>query len=82
MPCSVAILLAVNIRWPNRDLLVITGIGQPGNGLFRDHQDMHGGLGVDVPERQAQIILVDDIGRNFPPDDFRKNCLCHGNDLS
>ena len=59
-------------------LLLITGIDQPGNRLFRDHQDMHGGLGVDVPERQAQIILVNDIRRNFPPDDFRKNCLCHG----
>lgn len=45
--------------------------------LLGDDQDMGGGLGVDVSEGQALLILEDDIGGDLPADDLAKNGLGH-----
>ena len=46
------------------------GVRQPGDGLLGDHQDMHRRLRVDVPEGQAAIILIDDVGRDLAVNDL------------
>ena len=37
---------------------------------LRDDQEVRFGLGRDVPERQAQVILVDDVARDLLGDDL------------
>ena len=45
--------------------------------LLRNDQHVCGRLGIDVTECQAQIILVDDIGRQLAPDDLAENSTHH-----
>ena len=33
---------------------------------LRNHQNVNGGLWIDVPKRQTEIVFVDDVRRNFP----------------
>lgn len=48
--------------------ILIRGIGlsDPDDQLFRHEEQVHRGLGSDVPEAEAQVVLVDDISRNLP----------------
>lgn len=41
-------------------------IGERRNFLLGDDQDMHGGLRIDVLERQALLVFVNNLGRNLP----------------
>ena len=50
--------------------VVLCRIGQHRDRLFRDDKYMNGGLGVDVPEGEAQVIFVDDIGRDLTIDNL------------
>ena len=60
------------------NIAIITACGrQRGNGFFRDDEYMHWRLGIDVPEGQAQIVLVHDVGGNFPGYDLAEYRLCH-----
>ena len=43
------------------------------DGLLGNHQNMCWRLWIHIPKRQAEIILVDNIRRNFPIDDPLKN---------
>lgn len=38
--------------------------------LFGDDQDVGGRLGGDVPEGEAEIVFVDDVGGDFFAEDF------------
>ena len=45
-----------------------------GTNLLLGYQDnVHACLRIDVPKSQAEIVLVDDIGRYFSIDDLREN---------
>jgi hypothetical protein len=48
--------------------------GEPVLG-FGDHEDMRGGLGVDIAECQDFWCLVNDCGRDLFSDDLVENCL-------
>lgn len=45
----------------------------PGQGPFRDDQEMDGRLRVDVVNGKGKIILVGDLGRDFPGEDLFKD---------
>jgi len=45
------------------------GICKPRQFALRNKQDMGGGLRVDVPESETEVVFVDDIGRYFSGDD-------------
>src|SRR5690242_12202860 len=46
------------------------GLANPGDHLLRYHEEMHRCLGIDVPDGDAQVILVQDVGGDFPRDDL------------
>ena len=51
--------------------------GDTGNRFLRHKQHMHRGLRFDVAECQQQIVLVNNVGRDFARDDFFKEGLAH-----
>ena len=59
--------------------LVVGGLsfGDARDGLFRDDQDVSGGLGFDVPEGDDFVVFVENGGRNFAGDDLLKQCFAH-----
>jgi hypothetical protein len=38
---------------------------------------MYGRLGLNIPEGQNQVIFVNNISGNLPPDNFAKNGFAH-----
>ena len=55
------------------DLLVFpTSLGDPGDHLLGNDQGVNGGLWRNVTNGDTGFILVKDVGRNFPVDDFFK----------
>src|SRR5208282_1296693 len=52
-------------------------IYQPVNRLLRDQQQMHLRLGIDVLDCNAQLVLVNNVGRNLPVDDLGKKSIGH-----
>jgi hypothetical protein len=40
---------------------------------FRDDQDMDRSLGMDIVKRKAEVVFINDPGRDFAGDDLRKN---------
>jgi len=44
------------------------------NELLGDYKEVGRGLRVDIANRQAMFILVENVRGNFPVDDFFKNC--------
>lgn len=54
------------------------GIGQSGQGLFRDDQDMSRRLGVHITKRQAKIVFKYDGRRNLAPDNLHEYVVGHG----
>ena len=53
-------------------LISLGRVGQFRNRFFGDDQDMGRRLWINIPERQTQIIFVDDVGRDTARDDFRE----------
>lgn len=51
---------------------------QAPNVATRDHQDMGGRLGVDIPEGQEVVIAVDLGTWYFPFSDIAKQAVIHG----
>jgi hypothetical protein len=43
--------------------------------LFRDHQDVRGRLGVDVPEGHEMVRFMDDVGRDVPGRDLAEEAF-------
>ena len=54
------------------------GGGDAWNGLFGDDQDMGRSLGGDVVESSDEVVLVNNLGRDFAGDDFFEDGLAHG----
>lgn len=46
------------------------GFGDAGDGLFWDKEEVGGGLGTDVAETEAEVVLVDDVGGDLAIGDF------------
>ena len=57
------------------------GFGERGDMRARHNEDVHGGLGVDVGEGVAIIVLIDGGGRNGPVDDFAEEAAHDGSSL-
>ena len=53
------------------------GLGQARDGFFGNHQNVLGRLGIDVAQREHQVVFINDGRGNFPRDDFFKQCLAH-----
>lgn len=47
----------------------IIGAGNTGDGFFRNDEHVDGSLGADITEGEAEIVLMDDVGGDFPGDD-------------
>jgi hypothetical protein len=50
--------------------VVVVGAGHVYDGLSRNDQDVHRGLGIDVSEGDAVVVLVDEVGGNLSRDDL------------
>lgn len=46
--------------------------------ILRDHEYMHGGLGIDVPKGENALILIDLVGRYLAVNDFAEYAI-HNN---
>jgi len=53
------------LQVPNEPLVVFGHVVQRRDRLFGDHQEMDRRLGMDVPERQRDVVLKEDRGRNL-----------------
>ncbi len=47
--------------------------GHPWNFLLWNDEDMHRRLGVDVMKSEAELILINNPGRDFTGNDFRED---------
>ena len=56
-----------------RRLVRFGHVGDGRNRLVGDDENVGGCLGLDIPERRNQIVLIDEIGGNFPADYLREN---------
>lgn len=64
---------------PQSGLVLPRGLTHSWDHLFRDNQDMDGGLGVNVVKRRTVLILIQDGSWNLTIDDLLKNRpLTHG----
>jgi len=70
--------LAGNHQQMSKQFPVGSGcIDHLGKGFFGDHQNMYRCLGIDIPEGEAQFILVNYGCRYFPFDDLAENSVRH-----
>src|SRR5437016_4694864 len=53
------------------------GIGEPRNGPLGNNQDMDRRLGFDIAKSQHQVVLVNDVRRNLPSNNFFEKRLTH-----
>lgn len=51
------------------------GLADPSDELLRNKEQVHRGLGRDIPETQALVVLVNDVGRNLPVYDLLEDCF-------
>ena len=56
-------------------------IVERGQWLLRNEQHMHRCLWVQIAEGQYVVIFVNDIGRDFAPDDLAEDGVAHGQSL-
>ena len=47
----------------------------PSDKFFRNKEQVHRCLGRDIPETQALVVLVNDVGRNLPVCDLLEDCF-------
>lgn len=47
----------------------------PSDEFFRNKEQVHRCLGRDIPETQALVVLVNDVGRNLPVCDLLEDCF-------
>src|SRR5262245_59455947 len=60
---------------PEQSLVLAACARQPVDLFLWDEQDMRRRLRIDVAEGQAQVVLIDDVGRDLAPDDLaEKGC--------
>ena len=58
-------------------ILFFIEIENIGDVEFRDDEDVHGGAGLDIAEREPIVIFVDFVARNFSGGDFAKQTIFH-----
>jgi len=56
----------------NQDFIFRLEVVERWDGLSRNDQNVNGCLRIDVPEREAGVVFVNDIGRNLVIRDFFK----------
>lgn len=49
------------------------------NVLLRHDEDMHRGLGIDIPEGEDLVVLIDLAAGDLPGDNLAKQAIVHGN---
>ena len=55
------------------------GLPDPDDQIFRNEEQVHRGLRGDVAEAETEVVLVDDVARDFPVGDLLKDgFLRHG----
>lgn len=60
-------------------LVVCISFAYTRDGFARDHQEVSGGLWIDVANGNANLVLVDDVGGDFAGDDlFENRSFSHG----
>jgi hypothetical protein len=52
----------------------ISGVADAWDYTFWNHEDMDWGLRVDVAEGEAEVVIVDNVGRNLAGNDFLEWC--------
>jgi hypothetical protein len=55
---------------PQQHLVIGGGVHQPGDAALGDHQYMDRCLGVNIVDRDAVLVLIEEITGNFTADDF------------
>lgn len=63
---------------PEDGFILRFGVGEGGNFLQGDDQNMRGRLGIDIVESEAAIVLMDDRSGKFTVDDAFENSFRHG----
>jgi hypothetical protein len=64
------------------DGFVLRGeIVERGDVLLGDNQDVRRGVGVDVPESQADVVLKDDLGRDLSGNNLAEDAVAHLSNL-
>ena len=58
---------------PQEILIIAGGFPDPGNQLFRNHQDVDRSLRADIVKGDALVVLVNDISLDLAGDNFFKN---------
>lgn len=61
---------------PEGFLVGLVSFANAGNDFLRNDQDVGRGLGIDILEGDADFIFVNDVGRDFPGDDFLEDRHC------
>ncbi len=56
-----------------RRLVRFGDVGDGRNRLVGDDENVGGCLGLDIPKRCHQLVLIDEVGGNFPADYLREN---------
>lgn len=59
-------------------LVLVGAVGEFGDGLLGDDQYVYGGLGIDVLEGEAEVVLEDNVGGDFAVDDLAEDGVAHG----
>ncbi len=59
-----------------RRLVRVGHVGECRNRLVGDDENVGRRLGLDIPKRRHQLVLIDDIRGNFLADDLRKDRVC------
>src|SRR5208282_987288 len=70
-------LLYHHQQMPGQRSIAFGQIGQRRNLLLGNDQDVNGRLRINVFESQAAVILVNNLGGNFPVDNPFENRLAH-----
>jgi hypothetical protein len=60
-----------------RRLIRLGHVGDSRNRFVGDDEDVGRRLGLDIPKRGHQLILIDELGGNFPSDDLREHRVRH-----
>ena len=70
-------LVAGQHQTPEERNIRILQLGNRGEMFSRDDERMYRRLGIDVIERDYQLVLIDECCGNSPCDNFAKEALAH-----
>ena len=59
-------------------LLIVPGLIETGYRFPWNNQDMDGGLGINIPDHESQVVLMDNLGRYVTgKDSFEEGGFTH-----